>query len=226
MPSVIINDVEMEARLDERLLSVARRNAAHIGFVCDGNGICQTCQCRVLSGAELLSPPNEAERIWMPERRLAAGHRLACQTAIRGEGQVRVITTAEELRRQSLGLLQTGRADYRDTVDDLVENLVRLNVDQLIRFPWNVLATIGRVGPARFLFPFGDLQRYVGDGARVTRKVLSGVDRIEAPAASGARSLAPGASSAPRALPSPAEQRVIDAARELRRARERVRRER
>jgi ferredoxin len=220
MPSVIINDVEMEARLGERLLNVARRNSAHIGFVCDGNGICQTCQCRVLAGADLLSPPNEAERIWMPERRLASGHRLACQTAIRGEGEVRVITTVEELRRQTLAALRPDDPDYRDNLEALLEHVVRLNVDQLAKYPWNIFATVARVGPARFLWPFRDLERYAGDTTRVSRKMLSGVDRIAAPDANGA---AP-RPAPPRQFASPEEERIFEAARAVRRAREAARR--
>ncbi|GIV94220.1 MAG: hypothetical protein KatS3mg056_2929 [Chloroflexus sp.] len=50
MATVIVNDVEMTARPGERILDIARRNSAHIGFVCDGTGFCQTCKVRVLAG--------------------------------------------------------------------------------------------------------------------------------------------------------------------------------
>lgn len=180
MPSVIINDVELEAKVGERLLNVARRNAAHIGFVCDGNGICQTCQCRVLAGADQLSPPSEAELIWMPERRLAEGHRLACQTVLRGPGQVRVITKAEELRRQTMAVVRPPRGEVpRDNLEPLLDNLVRMSVDQLIRYPFNLVATFLRVGPVRFFFPIRDADRWADDGARVTRRMLYGA--AEAP---------------------------------------------
>lgn len=241
MPSVIINDVELEARVGERLLNVARRNAAHIGFVCDGNGICQTCQCRVLAGVDQLSPPSEAELIWMPERRLAEGHRLACQTVLRGPGRVRVITKAEELRRQTLDVVRPPRgADGLDNLEPLLDNLVRMNVDQLVRYPFNLVATMLRVGPARFFAPWRDVERWADDGARVTRKVLTGVDRIERPAAAGdpaARTLttvepaSPGAA-APDTVEIPPltriaaarEEQILAAARALRRARADVRR--
>jgi ferredoxin len=225
VPSIIINDVEMEAKVGEKLLGVARRNAAHIGFVCDGNGVCQTCQCRVLAGAEQLSPPSEAERAWMPERRLADGHRLACQAVIRGEGHVEVLTTAEELRRQMMAVIAPRRGeDRRDSLEPLLENLVRMNVDQLVRFPWNILAAAARVGLWRFTYPVLDERRYLDDGARVARKMLSGVDRIEREAANGTtpRPLANGA--APRRIAPPREEQVLEAARNLRRAREALKR--
>jgi ferredoxin len=243
VPTVIINDVALEAKVGERLLNVARRNAAHIGFVCDGNGICQTCQCRVLYGADQLSPPSEAERTWMPERRLAAGHRLACQTVLRGEGAVEILTTAEELRRQTMHVISPPRGEERrDQLEPLLENLVRMSVDQLVRYPFNLIATLLRVGPGRFIYPLLDAERWADDGARVARKMLTGVERLERPrpAAEAAppRPLAAGEAPPPR-LPAPAEhgprsaprrrppsreEQVLAAARALRRARDDVRR--
>lgn len=229
MPSVTINDVEMEAKVGEKLLGVARRNAAHIGFVCDGNGVCQTCQCQVLAGADHLNPPTEAERAWMPEHRLAAGNRLACQAVIRDPGRIEVLTLAEELRRQTQALLTPPRGEARvDQLEPLLENLVRLNVDQLLHFPRNIVATIARVGPFRFAFPILDAERYLDDSARITRKMLTGVERIERRLEPGEqpapRPLSSGAARQVRQLPTPDEERVLEAARALRRARENVRR--
>ena len=90
--SVIINDVEVVAVPGDGLLEVARRNRAHIGFVCNGNGLCTTCECKVLDGIENLSAPNRAEREWLPAWRLEQGYRLACQTTLKGTGPVRVLS--------------------------------------------------------------------------------------------------------------------------------------
>lgn len=222
MPTVIINDVELEAKVGEKLLNVARRNAAHIGFVCDGNGVCQTCQCRVLAGAEQLSPPNEAERAWMPDRRLAEGHRLACQTVVRGEGTVRVLTKAEELRRQTLDVVRPRHGeDGLDNLEPLLDNLVRMGVDQLVRYPFNLVSALLRVGAWRFTYPLLDAQRWADDGARVTRKMLSGVERIERAPGDGEagppRPLA--ATPRPRSLAATREDELLAAARALRQAR-------
>lgn len=178
MPTVIINDVAYEAMAGERLLTIARRNAAHIGFACDDQGICQTCQCRVLAGAQHLSPPNEAEQIWMPDTRLAHGHRLACQAALRGPGPVAILTGVEEFRRQVQDVLRFG--DERDIVDrmePMLENLVRASVDQLRGYPANMISTLARVGPQRFFWPWADRKRldnWLDDTARVTRRMSSG----------------------------------------------------
>lgn len=174
MATVIVNDVACEARPGERLLAVARRNAAHIGFVCDGNGICQTCQIRVLAGAEHLSPPSAAEQAWMPEWRLASGHRLACQTALRGPGPVEMLTKVEELRRQTLDIFQPpAGVDRRDALEPLLDNLVRLNIDQLIRYPLNMISALLQVKPDRLVETVRNPQPYIDDAARITRKLAA-----------------------------------------------------
>jgi ferredoxin len=222
VPTVIINDVALEAKVGEKLLNVARRNAAHIGFVCDGNGICQTCQCRVLAGADQLSPPNEAELAWMPERRLADGHRLACQTTLRGTGSVAILTKAEELRRQTLAVVNPPRGeDGLDNLEPLLDNLVRMNVDQLVRYPFNMITALLRLRPETLIWPVRDFERWVDDGTRVTRKMLSGAERLERARGAGepAALAADGASTAPARTAPSHEEQILSAARALRRAR-------
>ncbi|NNJ09754.1 (2Fe-2S)-binding protein [Chloroflexales bacterium ZM16-3] len=167
MPTVVINGVEMEALLGERLLDVARRNGAHIGFVCDGNGICQTCQCRVIEGADQLNPANDVERTWMPERRLDDGNRLACQASLRGNGKVEVVTTIEELRQQVFAVFSPPiGSNPIAQLGPLVNNLIKLNVDQLALYPLNIINTINRLGIATFLWPIQNLDRYITDTMR------------------------------------------------------------
>lgn len=50
MATVIVNDVEMTARPGERILDIARRNSAHIGFVCDGTGFVRPARCGCWQG--------------------------------------------------------------------------------------------------------------------------------------------------------------------------------
>lgn len=182
MPTVIINDVSLEAKMGERLLNIARRNAAHIGFACDGNGICQTCQCRVLDGAQFLSPPSQAERDWLPEARLAKGYRLACQAGLRGRGPVSILTTVEELRRQTLDVVSPPAGQRGlDNLGPLLETWTQLNIDQIALFPFNVLNTLTRVGPLKLLFPVENLTKWLEDGGEIARKVAA--QTAERPAA-------------------------------------------
>jgi len=106
MPTVIVNDEVLEYEVGEELLDVARRNSAHIGFLCSGKGICQTCTCRVLEGQQHLSPPNELEQTLISEARLEQNYRLACQTKLQGTGSVKILSRAEEIRRLALGVIQ------------------------------------------------------------------------------------------------------------------------
>jgi len=102
MPRVIINNEEFEAAEGDLLLDVARRKGAHIGFYCNGNGMCTTCECKVLTGAESLSPYSEAELAWITASRRERGYRLGCQAALESKeagNEVEVITRVEEYKR-------------------------------------------------------------------------------------------------------------------------------
>lgn len=190
MPTVQveINDEMMEAQLGERLLTVARRYAAHIGFYCDGNGLCTMCECRILSGADQLNPPTEAELVWLPPARLADGYRLGCQASLRGVGQVRALTRAEELRRQFLAIINPPPGTSAvENLRPFLANLAMINWEHIGTFPFNLLRTLNRLGPVKFLFPVNDLNLLVRDTVRITQRMLSGgqpssVRTVEPPA--------------------------------------------
>jgi ferredoxin len=178
MTKLILNDVAMEAKVGERLLNVARRNAAHIGFLCDNAGTCQGCRCTVIGGGENLSPPNEAEQAWITPERLAAGERLACQAIVHSQGEIRVLSRAEELRRLVQGIIAPRAGESRlNPVSPLVTILARMTVDQVTRFPGNVFSTLARVGPLRFAFPVRDRKRLMADMARVAQQQRAGSAR-------------------------------------------------
>jgi ferredoxin len=166
----------MEAKVGERLIDVARRNGAHIGFVCNGAGICQTCQCQVLSGAENLSPVNESEQAWLSESRLNEGHRLACKTAVRGAGAIEIRTKAEDLRRHALAVISPpSGSNPVAQLGPLVQYVARMAVDEVSRFPGNAISAFSHVKPSDLTWPFRDLNGYLSDAARVFNTNLSGV---------------------------------------------------
>lgn len=173
MPTVTINDVEMEARPGERILDIARRNGAHIGFVCNGTGFCQTCKVRVLAGSESLSPPTEIEKTWIPESRLQEGWRLGCQTAIRGKDSVVVLTNAEELRRQAFNILNGNIITNTGT---FVGNLLGQGIDQLVGYPFNMLNAVSKIGLGRLLNPWQSVEQFsqwIADFGKVFDKTLN-----------------------------------------------------
>ena len=61
------NDEHIEVKQGDTLLQAARRHGSYVWFFCDGRGICQTCECRVVSGAENLSELSELERTGLGE---------------------------------------------------------------------------------------------------------------------------------------------------------------
>lgn len=115
-----VNDRALEAETGDLLLSVAQHNKSHIGYICGGSGICQSCFVYVLEGMEHLSPMSEVERACIGEELQREGGRLACQTVVTGEGSVRVLTRAEKLRRIVLGLNVPGFITYARIVGNNV----------------------------------------------------------------------------------------------------------
>lgn len=86
----------VEGRDGETLLDTARRTRQHIGYFCNGRGICKSCEIYVEEGAEYISAPTRHETNWFSEEQIEAGHRLACQCTTRSS--VHLTTRADELR--------------------------------------------------------------------------------------------------------------------------------
>jgi ferredoxin/uncharacterized protein YoxC len=99
MPKLEMNGQTYEAFVDESLLAVARKNRAHIGYTCGGNGLCQTCEVIVESGMDALSPMNDVEKAWLTAEKQKNGHRLACQCQIVADKPIKVLTRAEKARQ-------------------------------------------------------------------------------------------------------------------------------
>ncbi len=98
MPKLEMNGQTYDAFVDESLLAVARKNKAHIGYACGGNGLCQTCEVIVEGGMDALSPMNDVEKAWLTAEKQKNGHRLACQCQIVADKPIKVLTRAEKAR--------------------------------------------------------------------------------------------------------------------------------
>lgn len=171
MSQVTINDETFEGIVGERLIDVARRNAAHVGFLCDGLGLCQVCACRVTEGAEQLSPPTTAEQNWFQSSWLDGGYRLACQTTLQGNGPVSFLSRAEELRRQTLAILSPpDGSSLRESAGQLADHVGRLVLNQVSRFPFNVVGAGSIVLKAR---PTPQtVMKVVTDGVQVVQRMF------------------------------------------------------
>jgi ferredoxin len=144
------NDERIEAKEGETLVQAARRHGSFVWFLCDGRGICQTCECRVVTGAEHLSGLTQLERDGLAEGRRRKGYRLGCQARVAGSGPVSVISRAEELRRcarevvsgshgQSLWeRLQNFGEDSLSATADVLAGVARVSfqvIPQLVKLP-------------------------------------------------------------------------------------------
>ena len=140
----------IDATPGETLVQAARRRGSYVWFICDGRGICQTCECRVVYGAANLSEPSDLERAGVSEGRRRRGYRLGCQTRLTGSGPVSVVSRAEELRRCAKEVLSgtAGQtlwerlrnlgADTLSATADLttgVANVAPFAIPQLLRQP-------------------------------------------------------------------------------------------
>ncbi|NTV97599.1 MAG: 2Fe-2S iron-sulfur cluster binding domain-containing protein [Chlorobiaceae bacterium] len=109
---IYINDKPCEALAGDLLLRVAQNHKCHIGYICGGNAICQSCFVYVKEGADCLSEPGEEEKVFISPNLFGEGGRLACRAFIRKEGTIKVLTRAENLRRIVLGLNVPGFITY------------------------------------------------------------------------------------------------------------------
>ena len=99
---IIINDKLCRGAVGDKLSRVALENKAHVGYVCAGLGICQTCYVTVFEGGNCLSPLSDVEMAFLSEKQITEGARLACQATIVEEGTIRILSRPEEVRRMVL----------------------------------------------------------------------------------------------------------------------------
>ena len=74
---------------DETLLAAALRQGVDLAHACGGNARCSTCRVVILAGNEYCSAPEGAERTLSRHMRFPDHMRLACQTRVSGDVQVR-----------------------------------------------------------------------------------------------------------------------------------------
>ncbi len=172
MPEMTFNDENLAAGPGDNLLTIARREGIYIWFLCDGRGLCRTCECRVLQGSESLSPPTRIERESISDSRRKLGYRFACQTKISSRGRVRVISLAEEMRRQAVdALLPSSVSKSYESLGLLKDNILDSAEEFGKKFKVTVLNAIPQIfdrppTPARLL-------RYFNDTGRMIRHVLT-----------------------------------------------------
>jgi ferredoxin len=130
MAKLEFNNERIEARQGETLLQAARRHGSLVWFLCDGRGICQTCECHVIAGAGNLSELSELEHAGLGEKRWRSGYRLGCQARLMGSGFVSVVSRAEELRRRARDVLfDSKEQSLGERLEGLTTDLLNATVD-------------------------------------------------------------------------------------------------
>jgi ferredoxin/predicted flap endonuclease-1-like 5' DNA nuclease len=176
--AAVINGEPCLAEPGDTLLEVARRNRAHIGFVCDGRGWCSTCECKVTEGGALLNRPTRMERYWLHPNRLANGYRLGCQAVIERPGSIRATTRAELLKRQFMASFDPPHGQSRvRTTTRFFGNLTRITVQHVEKSVDGLSGTFRDVGLFRFIVPWRNPARFVGDTGGVVTNELNEVTR-------------------------------------------------
>jgi chlorosome envelope protein I len=97
--NLIINDKTCVSTVGQTLLKAARINHSHVGYLCGGHGVCQTCFVIVLEGSECLSPVIDAEKAFLTSQQIKMGGRMACRASISREGTIKILSRPEEVRR-------------------------------------------------------------------------------------------------------------------------------
>ncbi len=153
---IYINDMPCEAQPGDILLDVAKQNQCHIGYICGGSGVCQSCFVYVQNGMECLSDRSEVEKAFISDKLTETGGRLACQSRIVKDGDLRVLSRAEMLRRIVLGLNVPGFVSYAQTIGYNVVNQLPSGLGNIVSRvregklnPVTSIQNIGRgIGPA------------------------------------------------------------------------------
>jgi ferredoxin len=171
MATIEFNGIECEAKAGENLLAIARRKAVHIWFVCDGRGLCRTCECHVLEGNGCLGEPTEKERALISEKRRSDGYRLACQVKLLDTTAVRVVSRAEELRRIAARILipEEGSKPAEEALR-LTRSMIELAAGMVTGLPYvasHIVPQIAATPPT-----LSGLRSYIADTVAVLEHTL------------------------------------------------------
>ncbi|TLU82401.1 MAG: DUF4332 domain-containing protein [Chlorobium sp.] len=127
---LVINDIPCDASPGQTIGKVAQLSHSHVGHLCGGRGICQTCYVTVREGDECLSPLSDIEQAFLSERQIQSGGRLACQAVLEHEGTLDVLSRPEEIRRllfsNPLALLPYGASMASDTALRILPGIANL----------------------------------------------------------------------------------------------------
>jgi uncharacterized 2Fe-2S/4Fe-4S cluster protein (DUF4445 family) len=98
MSSFSLNNKTIQSKANQSLFDLVRKLSTPIPSSCKKQGKCKECLIEIKSGSEFLSPLTKAEQHLLPQ------YRLACQTFIEKDGEVK----AENIKRSLIKIEEKG----------------------------------------------------------------------------------------------------------------------
>ena len=103
------DNISTEISTDESILTAALRNGINHLHACGGSARCSTCRIQVVSGLENCNPRNELELKLADTHNFSDDVRLACQTTITGNVDIRrLLVDIEDLKFSTLNHKKLG----------------------------------------------------------------------------------------------------------------------
>lgn len=103
------DNISTEISTDESILTAALRNGINHLHACGGSARCSTCRIQVVSGLENCNPRNELELKLADTHNFSDDVRLACQTTITGDVDIRrLLVDIEDLKFSTLNHKKLG----------------------------------------------------------------------------------------------------------------------
>ncbi|HEX5735678.1 MAG TPA: adenylate/guanylate cyclase domain-containing protein [Blastocatellia bacterium] len=105
MPRVcyLPDEKRVDAETGETLLHASLRASIAHAHACGGNARCSTCRVLIIDGLEHCAPPNDKETVLAERLHFTPDIRLACQTTVSGDVELRrLVLDAEDIELTSL----------------------------------------------------------------------------------------------------------------------------
>ena len=99
MPRILIAGRAVPLSPARSILVTLQLAGVPIETRCGGRALCGRCAIRVLSGAQMLSPPRERELQRLKAIGASPDMRLACQTHARGDVEIDIVNVPPETSR-------------------------------------------------------------------------------------------------------------------------------
>ncbi len=168
--SYLPDQKRVECRDGDTILQSSLRAQIPHAHACGGNARCSTCRVSIQEGLEHCAPRNEAEQEMAERLHFAPCMRLACQTRVTGDVQIRRIVLDdedEELTAQLLANPTPSAVGEEKRIAILFADIRGFTSFSERLLPYDVVHVLNRyfnhIGQA-ITANGGDINNYIGDG--------------------------------------------------------------